>query len=79
MNDGKTAFSFSTDSLCSAALAEAGPHAVTFSLDGGPNIMTVAVNGVLCDGSGDDPFGWAWFPKLSTGMQMYLGHKFVAQ
>jgi hypothetical protein len=67
--DGATAFNMSTDKACSAALATAGPHFFGAVLDGGPNIATMMVDGVLCDGSGEVDTGWAWFPPLAASLR----------
>ena len=56
-----------TDPMCSAALATKGDHFVAFTADGGPRILTVMVDGKLCDGGGDEIRGWAWFsPKIGS-------------
>lgn len=34
---------------------------MAFTVDGGPRIVTVMVDGKLCDGSGDRIRGWTWF------------------
>ncbi len=36
-------------------------HQVLFNVDGGPKLMTVLVDGVLCDGGADRQFGWSRF------------------
>lgn len=45
---------------------EAGAtHHVTFIVDGGPKLITVVVDGVLCDGGDVRQFGWGRFhPSL---------------
>jgi len=41
------------------------PHQVLFIVDGGPKLMTVMVDGVLCDGGSKRQFGWSRFhPNL---------------
>jgi len=46
-------------------LEEGQPHHVAFIVDGGPNIITVIVDGVLCDGGQDRQFGWGRFdPRI---------------
>lgn len=42
-------------------LKEGQPHHVAFVVDGSPNIITVVVDGVLCDGGQDRQFGWGRF------------------
>jgi hypothetical protein len=57
--------SLTTDPMCSAALARKGPHFVAFVADGGPRIITVMVDGKLCDGGGGHVVrGWAWFDPM---------------
>ncbi|MCF7854147.1 MAG: exo-alpha-sialidase [Candidatus Pacebacteria bacterium] len=42
-------------------------HQVLFSVDGGPKIMSVMVDGVLCDGGSERQFGWSRFhPNLMS-------------
>jgi hypothetical protein len=36
-------------------------HQILFNIDGGPKLMTVMVDGVLCDGGPDRQFGWSRF------------------
>ena len=44
------------------ALLEAGKtHHVTFIVDGGPKIITVLVDGILCDGGLERQYGWGRF------------------
>lgn len=59
LSDGKRDFAWS----CDAGLITPGrKHHVVFSVDGRPNIVTVVVNGKLCDGAGQRDFGWGRFP-----------------
>jgi hypothetical protein len=37
------------------------PWQVLFNIDGGPKLMTVRVDGVLCDGGADRQYGWSRF------------------
>lgn len=47
---------------CDIGLLHPGAlHQVLFSVDGGPKIVTVMVDGVLCDGGRDRQFGWSRF------------------
>jgi hypothetical protein len=49
---------------CDAGLLKAGAkHHVTFIVDGGPRIILVVVDGVLCDGGRQRKAGWTWFQK----------------
>jgi len=53
-----------TDSAweCDLGLLRAGQtHHVTFIVDGGPKLITVLVDGVLCDGGDEKQFGWGRF------------------
>ncbi|MBF0246290.1 MAG: hypothetical protein HQL31_13670, partial [Planctomycetes bacterium] len=36
-------------------------HQVLFIADGGPKVMTVMIDGVLCDGGAERRFGWSRF------------------
>ncbi len=46
-------------------LTEGQPHHVAFVVDGGPNVITVVVDGVLCDGGKERQFGWGRFdPRI---------------
>ncbi len=36
-------------------------HHIAFSIDGGPKIITVSVDGVLCDGGKERQYGWGRF------------------
>lgn len=70
-----TTVSWATDPTCSKALlqgwtgtaatagasAAAEAHHLAFVVDGGPLIITVAVDGVLCDGGPAQARGWTWF------------------
>lgn len=51
---------------CGYGLLQAGQeHQVLFIVDGGPKLITVMVDGVLCDGGRERQFGWARFhPNL---------------
>ena len=42
-------------------------HQILFIVDGGPKLMTVMIDGVLCDGGTDRQFGWSRFhPNLMS-------------
>ena len=66
MSDGHTTASLTTDVACTAALGHQGKHFVAFVADAGPRILTVLVDGVLCDGAGVTPRGWAFFEALGS-------------
>ena len=56
-----------TDPLCAARLGIAGvTHSLAFVADAGPRILTVIVDGVLCDGAGLQVQGWAWMGVLGA-------------
>lgn len=47
---------------CDTALLQAGKqHQILFNIDGGPKLMTVMIDGVLCDGGANRQFGWHRF------------------
>ena len=37
------------------------PHHVVFNVDGGPKLISSVVDGQVCDGGADRPFGWSRF------------------
>ena len=55
---------FSTGPACSALLRQSARHFVAFSADAGPSLLTVMVDGVLCDGGGATIRGFAWIPAI---------------
>jgi len=58
ISDGTTSSQWDTD----PGVVKAGePSHVTFIVDGGPKIISVVVNGRLCDGGEARPFGWGRF------------------
>jgi hypothetical protein len=58
LHDGRQECSWESD----RGLVEAGkPQHVVIIVDGGPKIITMVVNGVLCDGGEDRQFGWGRF------------------
>ena len=61
INDGQHRGSWDSDT---GLLTEGKPHHVAFVVDGGPNIITVVVDGVLCDGGSDRQYGWGRFDPL---------------
>jgi hypothetical protein len=47
---------------CDTGLLTPGSlHQILFNIDAGPKLMTVMVDGVLCDGGTDRQFGWSRF------------------
>jgi len=66
IGDGSNEFNITTDAACSAALAQPGRHFLGVVADAGPRIITLMVDGVLCDGAGERPFGWDWAPALGS-------------
>lgn len=69
LSDGRATFNLSTDAACTAAAASPGVHFVGGFVDGGPNIATLMVDGVLCDGAAVQPFGWGWVPPLGPALR----------
>lgn len=60
MNDGALTQGWDTD----PGLLEAGKlHHIMFIVDGAPNIITVAVDGKLCDGGSYRQYGWGRFSE----------------
>ncbi|MBN1853210.1 MAG: hypothetical protein JW829_10820, partial [Pirellulales bacterium] len=40
-------------------------HHVAIIVDGGPKVITFVIDGILCDGGQDSPYGWGRFsPQL---------------
>ncbi len=63
MSDGRLRSSWNCDP---GMLREDVAHHIAFVVDGGPNIISVLVDGVLCDGAGVRQSGWGRFhPDLS--------------
>jgi hypothetical protein len=58
ISDGERESSWDCDA---GVLSEEKRHHVAFVVDGGPNIITVVVDGVLCDGGSQRQFGWTRF------------------
>jgi hypothetical protein len=64
LNDGRSENSWDTDP---GLLQPGQKYHITFVVDGGPKIITVIVNGVLCDGGDTREFGWGRFnPHLKN-------------
>jgi len=64
LNDGRSENSWDTDP---GLLQPGQKYHITFVVDGGPKIITVIANGVLCDGGDTRQFGWGRFsPHLKN-------------
>jgi hypothetical protein len=51
------------DADCTARLLESGsPHYFAVTLDVGAHILSMSVDGVVCDGGANEAYGWAWVP-----------------
>ncbi len=61
LSDGRQQAGWSSDRW------ERPPRHVVITVDGGPKIITFVVDGVLCDGGDERPFGWGRYsPTLRT-------------
>eukprot|EP00045_Choanoeca_perplexa_P004307 m.37424 g.37424 ORF g.37424 m.37424 type:complete len:590 (+) comp12499_c0_seq1:1-1770(+) len=58
--------SLTTDLACTKALAQPGPHHVGWTADVAVRLITVMVDGKLCDGSLVTPWGWAWLDDAQS-------------
>lgn len=63
LSDGRTDSRWSTDVGC---CQEERSHHVAFILDAGPRIVSVVVDGALCDGGESRQFGWGRFHPYLT-------------
>ncbi|MHC1769246.1 MAG: LamG-like jellyroll fold domain-containing protein [Verrucomicrobiia bacterium] len=64
LSDGRAESSWESDP---GALQPGQLQHVVITVDGGPKIITFVLNGTLCDGGEDRPFGWGRFsPNLRT-------------
>jgi len=74
MNDGETTASWQSDP---GLLAPGKSNHVAFLVDGGPKMISIAVNGILCDGGKDPsrPYGYGRFlpPQVAEGAGKNLG------
>ena len=58
LSDGRTEAAWSSD----CGVLQAGkPHHAVVTVDGGPKIITFVIDGTLCDGGDQRPFGWGRF------------------
>ncbi len=64
-SDGRTEFTWSTDA---DGLRESSQHHVVICVDGGPKIISIFIDGVLCDGGEQRQFGWGRFPSSFRGL-----------
>ncbi|HPO16743.1 MAG TPA: exo-alpha-sialidase [Candidatus Hydrogenedentes bacterium] len=65
MNDGAVQSAWGSDP---GVITPETVHHVVFVVDGGPKIITVVVDGVLCDGGSHRQYGWGRFdPKMHSG------------
>jgi len=62
--DGSYPATWHTDRLCGAQLFDGKQHHVGFVVDGGPKIISVTVDDMLCDGGSQWAQGWTYFPPL---------------
>ena len=67
--DGSSAATMATDTLCTAVLNRPGNHFWAVVADGGARIITMMVDGVLCDGGGFEDQGWSWFDPIQASVQ----------
>lgn len=58
---GHTAF-LNTDAACAAPLLSAGAHLVAAIADAGARVLSLAVDGALCDGGNETAAGWVFLP-----------------
>ena len=61
--DGEHRASWTSDA---GLLKESKQHHVAFVVDGGPHIISVIVDGVLCDGGDSRQFGWGRFDSAMS-------------
>ena len=59
-----TSVSLATDSECTARLLQPGgqPHYLAATVDAGARILSLSVDGAVCDGSSESVFGFEWVP-----------------
>lgn len=59
------------DPECTQRLVDSGAHYVVATVDVGAQILSMSVDGVVCDGGAAEAWGWAWVPStmgtLNTG------------
>jgi len=68
ISDGQNFQSISTDEICGATLWDGKNHHIGFIVDGGPKVMSVIVDSILCDGGAYSRLGWTFFPSQMTSV-----------
>lgn len=63
--DGRTEFTWSSDT---EKLRENSRHHVVICVDGGPKIISIFIDGILCDGGEQRQFGWGRFSSAFRGL-----------
>ena len=66
VSDGRAHGSLATGADCTQLLQQPGRHVLGIVLDAGPLVLTMMVDGLLCDGGGVQPAGWTWLPPLGS-------------
>ena len=61
-------FTMNTDAECTSYLLDNTQHAFGFVIDGNVRIVTLFVDGYLCDGGDKQIFGWSWLPTTLDSM-----------
>ena len=70
VSDGANSANLSTTKDCAAALAEDGQHQFAVVVDAGPSLITMVVDGRLCNGGNStsyDAKGWAQYQPAVLG------------
>lgn len=66
------------DTDCTVRLLDnSKAHYVVFILDGGSHILSMNVDGVLCDGGAEEIFGFAWIPATVTNLDTLKYNQFT--
>ena len=58
------------DADCTARLGSSGAHYFSATVDIGAHILSMSVDGVVCDGGAAESYGWAW---VSPSMGALIG------
>jgi len=64
-SDGRTEFTWASDM---GVLRENAQHHVVVCVDGGPKIISIFIDGILCDGGEQRQFGWGRFSPGFRGL-----------
>jgi hypothetical protein len=64
-SDGRTEFTWASDT---GMLRESAQHHVVICIDGGPKIISIFIDGILCDGGVQRQFGWGRFSPGFRGL-----------